>query len=67
MTILKSNNQTIVCNAGLASGYRDALSIARDSGVSVLVEFNGQKIVIVAPNGNELFFNDTYERLFGAV
>ena len=67
MAILKTNEQIIQIGLGLASAYRVALSLARDTGLSVLVEFNGQRIVNVAPNSNELWFNSTYERLFGSV
>lgn len=67
MATLKNNNGTIDGFFGLASAYQAAFSIARNSGLTQLVMLDNEKIALVGPNGNELFFSSVYERLFSDV
>ena len=67
MAIIQNNNGKIEISLGLASAYRAALSLARDTGLTQLVKLGDEKIALIAPNGNEQFFNARYEYLFGEV
>ena len=64
MTIVKGSNKEVK-TPGIASGFRCALSMARDNKETIQVIDQEQIICEVTPDSTAKFFNPLYARLFG--